>query len=387
MKKILTILLLLAIFSCSKEDWNLKKLPKVSEVITKDNTFTSLSLESNLLHDGHDKNTLTGFCWSINPDPTLEDNVAYCNLENESFQLNLNWANLNSQHVYLRSFATNSVGIRYSNALDIYNPATAYELPTVVTELTDPLNVHMSIASIPGTIISNGGLPIIEYGIVFSSSNNNPEIGGLNVQVSSIPADHIGLFEIQLTGLTDNTTYVYRAYARTLAGLIYGYAQSFTTIEDYNIGDVGPGGGLIFFRTEVSTEGWHFMEATQQDLLAMNWSNQSITTGVTGLFVGAGLQNSFDIVNNSIGIYTAAGYCLQYNPSPGDWYLPSRDELLLMYQNLHAIGDGNFAPTGYWSSSEDENFPQNAWQVNFQSGSAHSDSKTETRNIRAARRF
>jgi len=50
-----------------------------------------------------------------------------------------------------------------------------------------------------------------------------------------------------------------------------------------------------------------------------------------------------------------------------DWFLPSKDELNLMYQNLYRKSLGGFNWSFYWSSSEnDANY---AWSQNFYSGS------------------
>jgi hypothetical protein len=49
-----------------------------------------------------------------------------------------------------------------------------------------------------------------------------------------------------------------------------------------------------------------------------------------------------------------------------DWYLPSKDELDMMYVNLHLQGLGGFASDKYWSSTEFDNV--SAWTQDFSSG-------------------
>jgi hypothetical protein len=49
-----------------------------------------------------------------------------------------------------------------------------------------------------------------------------------------------------------------------------------------------------------------------------------------------------------------------------DWYLPSKDELVLMYNQLHILGLGGFANDWYWSSSQV--YPQDAWLMFFGNG-------------------
>lgn len=76
----------------------------------------------------------------------------------------------------------------------------------------------------------------------------------------------------------------------------------------------------------------------------------------------------------------------------GDWYLPSKEELSLMYQNkaiinanANANGGSSFASPFYWSSTE---FNSNsAWYQRFDNGVQGSLSKDLFCGVRAVRAF
>ncbi len=70
----------------------------------------------------------------------------------------------------------------------------------------------------------------------------------------------------------------------------------------------------------------------------------------------------------------------------GDWYLPSKFELNLMWLNLANSGLGGFASNYYWSSSQDSSGL--AWGQYFASGAQYDDNgKGYTLRVRAVRAF
>lgn len=70
----------------------------------------------------------------------------------------------------------------------------------------------------------------------------------------------------------------------------------------------------------------------------------------------------------------------------GDWYLPSKDELNLLYTELYVNGLGSFSSTGdYWSATEIDS--SNAWRQYFGNGGQASTNKSTSCKIRPIRAF
>jgi uncharacterized repeat protein (TIGR02543 family) len=156
----------------------------------------------------------------------------------------------------------------------------------------------------------------------------------------------------------------------------------------YALRDTGPAGGLIFYIKEGGySDGWMYLEACYVDQSASDWGCYgTFIPGADGTAVGTGEQNTIDIEAECTEFGTAANRCASlglggYN----DWFLPSKDELNLMYVNLKVFGVGGFADDYYWSSSElNANL---AWGQNFGDGGLGTSYKHYARRVRAVRAF
>ena len=177
--------------------------------------------------------------------------------------------------------------------------------------------------------------------------------------------------------------------------------------KTYNIGDTGPGGGIIFYYSQYgfdvyepdgSVKKCHYLEVSKFDLGAISWCSQkagvdccNITTN-DGL--GYGRINTFKIIKSThrSGTITkencAALACHSYSTATtkaGDWFLPSLFELDLLYKNLgeRVLVSNTTNDRCYWSSSKCINlrFSYDGW--------FHFDDKYKykTHSVRAVRAF
>jgi hypothetical protein len=154
------------------------------------------------------------------------------------------------------------------------------------------------------------------------------------------------------------------------------------------IGDRGPAGGFIFYDKGSYSDGWRYMEAAPSDQSdKVQWYNGKYTeTGAIGTAVGAGRANTAAIVSaQGAGMY-AAKICADLNLGGcSDWFLPSKDELDLMYKNLRNKGLGGFASIRYWSSSQVGYGA--AWGQGFAGGDQGYSSTGSGCRVRAVRAF
>jgi len=148
--------------------------------------------------------------------------------------------------------------------------------------------------------------------------------------------------------------------------------------KEYNICDVGPAGGFIFYDKGSYSNGWRYLEtAPANSEFEADWGLDGIKCPGTSTGIGSGKSNTAVIIRFLIDneeTAKAAQVCdiLSIN-GYDDWFLPSIDELKLMYQNLAENGYGRFRKTSsdgvygsiYWSSSLDELWNNRALGASF----------------------
>lgn len=175
------------------------------------------------------------------------------------------------------------------------------------------------------------------------------------------------------------------------------YALHAKNVKKYKIGDFAQGGVVIW----VDETGQHGLVcAKNEQSSGVRWYAGSYTyTMASSHGMLAGAMNTAIIVANQgrgDGSTYAARICsnLQIEEGGiyyGDWYLPSRLELLEIYNNISVINaaittnGGDILSGNHWSSTEDNN--NNAWTYSISGGSTGTNSKSELHKVRAVRRF
>lgn len=181
------------------------------------------------------------------------------------------------------------------------------------------------------------------------------------------------------------------------------YAQ-WGTVLTYALRDTGPAGGFIFYNnSNGAVDGWYYLEAAPSDQSTnmMWWDNNIAITIGTSEEIGIGMANTVMIVNaQGAGTY-AAKICEDLSIINGettfsDWFLPSIDELDIMYNNLKVQGADGFTGDVYWSSSDvsldntfalEEIFSDVYAQYGYPAGSIDYGYKGNNITVRAVRKF
>lgn len=202
--------------------------PTITTSAIKDITSNGAVCGGNITSDGGAEVTQRGLCWSKSENPTMVNSTVLCGTGIGEFTGALTGLTSNTKY-HVRAFATNSIGTAYGEDREF---TTADEgsitKPTVSTNSIS--SISSNTAECGGNVTSDGGSDVTERGVCWSkaSTTNNPTISNYSVKDSGAGT---GSYSCTMNGLTENTEYFVRAYAKNAVGISYGDPVQFTTLS------------------------------------------------------------------------------------------------------------------------------------------------------------
>ena len=251
---------------------------------------------------------------------------------------------------------------------------------------------------LPGFLLERGSVKPTIKPVAWTNSTGEDGSGTPRVMYFFVPYPN-------LKKVTPGT-HTLNVEVKTVDKIKFNYKLNFTVVSGCAVGNKGPAGGIIFY---CDNTGQHGLEAAPADAIYnanytwgcfgwnYNWFKGK-TVGTTGTAIGTGAANTAAIIaacgsgggagngnDSGRGTVTNAAAAAKAYTLNGftDWYLPSKDELNLLYQQKTSVG--GFADDYYWSSTEDD--ANVAWSQYFFDGYQYGSFKLNTLPVRAVRAF
>ncbi len=199
---------------------------------------TSATFNGVIINEGSPAYTEKGFCYSTSSNPTITSTKLIVS-GTGSGNFSRNVTNLDYQTTYFfRAYAIQDGQPVYG---DVISFTTIWIDANVQTAAAT--NITTSSARLNGTVYSAGTPAMSEKGFCYSTSPN-PTINNNRIPLLS----GTGNFNYNLTGLSDGTTYYYRAYVMQGGNPVYGNVVSFTTntaevppvVSTYDVSNLNP---------------------------------------------------------------------------------------------------------------------------------------------------
>ena len=265
----------------------------------------------------------------------------------------------------------------------------------LVTNTQIGLEVNIRQGTTSGTVVytetqtpttNANGLVSIEIGGGSGFNTIDWANGPYFIETKTDPA---GGTNYTITGTSQLLSVPYALYAANAGTATGGGNFTHYIGEEY-------GGGVIFhlWKDNAGVEHGLIVALTDQSI-SQAWSN------VTSAEIGTSAQSSWDGLSNSNSIVGQAGHtssaaklCLDLvSGGQSDWYLPSIQELNMLWNNYYTVtralsqisGATQLSNSVYWSSSE--NYLNYAWVFHFLLGDTYYRGKDNTYCVRAVRAF
>jgi uncharacterized protein (TIGR02145 family) len=272
-----------------------------------------------------------GICWSIFQTPSINDSIIVDLTPSDTFN-SLIIGLLPGTTYYVRAYASNSVGVSYGNEISFTTPLS---IPILSTHAI--FNITSTSAISGGTVLNNGGSPVLVKGICWSTSQNPTILNDTSIIINNNNESFLSF----LPDLYNGMTYYVKSYAINNIGIGYGEQQIFNTLIPVVYDIDGNGYDTIVIGSQV-------------------WLKQNLrTTKLRDTTIIPNIVDSLNWLNA-----TSSGYC---------WY--KNDSLTysvygILY-NWHAVNSLKLCPTGWHEPSNVE------WQIlsNYLGGNSISGGK------------
>lgn len=379
---------------------------EVISIITKDGTasvtlseianITALTASATVTITDAGNATLQscGICWSINPNPSKEDNFVASSGKalNTAYPCNMSELQPNTTY-YVRGYATTDVTTAYSEQKTF---TTNSGLPTITTFSTTATSTSITSG---GEITDDGGYNIIARGVCYSTTNSTPTIED-SYTTAGIGT---GAYSTIITNVSVSTTYYVRAYATNSIGIGYGEVVAVTTGDGLPLiattaptltetivssgGQITDDGGSPITARGICYGVFPYPDLSSDYAHTTNGSGTGYYTSSFSLPVGSGMYYVRAYAINANGISYGEQYTIvqPYDTLPSftynghtykiaprlaidygwstanavctglsiygyaDWRLPTIEELRQMYIDREKIG--GFDKSQYWSST------------------------------------
>ena len=315
MKKGLSIIILSSIIIAMGMFQGCKKatIPELTTVAVTDVTLNSAISGGTIVADGGEDITSKGVCWSNSANPTIADQKTIDGTGSANFISNIVGLSEGTTY-YVRAYATNEVGTAYGNELTF----TTNEVTGAVLTTTEVSSVTSSSAVAGGNITDAGGGDITARGVCWGTAPN-PTVA---LTTKTVNGTGSGTFTSNITGLSDGTTYYYRAYASNSSGTTYGTEYQFITpVTDIE--------GNVYKTVKIGGQVW-----MAENLKTTKYNDEAVIPNVT--------ENAEWIA------LTADAYCwaknneAKFKPLYGALY------------NWYAVETGKLCPTGWHVPTDGE---------------------------------
>ena len=384
----------------------------------------------NVTSDNGFQVTARGICWSTVANPTIYDQHTTNGTGTGEFNSAISSLQ-NSTTYHVRAYATNSKGTAYGEDKTFTTTSGAI---TVTTNSVTGIGPSSATCGGNATVTADNNLPITAKGVCWSTGHD-PTVSNSHTTDGTGP----GMFTSTISGLAVNTLYYVRAYATNQLGTYYGAEKSFTTtvgLPSVTTTEPTLNGATVTTGGNVTSDGGYTVTARgvcygplPNPDLSSTYQHTNNGSG-TGYFSSTfplpggsgryyirayatnangtvyGEQKSiiqpydelptFQFNGNTYRVATEANNTLNWSDANAycenltlygysDWRLPTKEELLQMYNDRVSIG--GFGYNTYWSGT----FAYNAygtnyyWAVQFSNGFPIETSEGSSKHVRPIR--